>query len=90
MIVEVVYSLGMKIIFYYMTPCSLVEGRRSFGGNESIRKKCRGIKGSTPEMVVNFCDAFQKAVIFKGLVSCTFYSSLCSLQWSDLLNEDPA
>ena len=36
MVVEVVYSLGMKITFGYMTPCSLVEGRRSFGGNESI------------------------------------------------------
>jgi len=89
MIVDVVNSLGMKIIFSYMTPCSLIEVRRSFGGNASIYKRCRGIKGSTPEMVVNFCDIFQKAVIFKGLVSCTFYSSLFSLQWNDLLNEDP-
>jgi hypothetical protein len=48
------------------------------------------MKGSTPEMVVNFCDTFQKAVIFKGLVSCTFYLSLYSLQWNYLLNEDPA
>jgi len=74
MIDEVVNSLSMKITFWYMTPCSLVEGRRSFGGNASIYKRCRGIKGSTPEMVVNFCDTFHKAVIFKGLVSCTFYS----------------
>ena len=77
MIVEVVNSLGMKITFWYMTPCSLVEVRRSFGGNESIYKRCRGIKGSTPEMVVNFCDTLQKAVIFKGMDSCTFYSSHC-------------
>jgi hypothetical protein len=90
MIVEVVNSLGMKITFWYMTPCSLVERRRSFGGNESIYKRCRGINSSIPEMVAHFCDTFQKAVIFRGLVSCTFSSSLCSLQWSDLLNEDPA
>jgi len=36
MIVEVVNSLRMKIAFWYMTLYSLVEGRRSFGGNESI------------------------------------------------------
>jgi hypothetical protein len=80
MIVDVVNSHGMKITFCYMTPCNLVEGRQSFGGNESIYKRCRGIKSSTPEMVVNFCDTFQKAVIFKGLVSCTYilHSTHCS------------